>query len=215
MSKISTSAITTFAAGVFAADADENPIFVDSRREVRKTAKTEARTVNFKAPQLKVSPLQFAIALATAKAGVATEHKVKTKNPDGTETESVVTSTLLADEVNEFIADRAEDATEAYLNKGQIVEYFGSFIVGVSKDRETEKAVSDKLNKMRSDFAELTISLDGEWTEDSVRATGCADAEAANTKRANLLAEIVRTKAKLTELQAAKSARDAKKAGKA
>lgn len=204
--------VTKFAGSVFAAEADGTPVFRDAKREVRKTAKSEARTIQYKAPQLKVSPLEFAIAVATAKSTIATTHKVKVANPDGTETENVVTSTLLADEVNEFIADRAEDAYEAHLAKGQIAEYFAAFVIGISKDRETEKAVTDRLTKLRSDFAELTIELEKpEWDAESVKITGCADREGAVAKRANMLSEVVRIKAKLAEIIAAKEKRDAKK----
>lgn len=215
MSNITTEQVKSFAGSVFKADEKNAPLFETRERHVRKTAKSEAKTIVFKAPVLKVDHLQFAIALATAKAGVATEHKVKTKNEDGTETESVVKSTLLADEVNEFILDRAEDADDAYLKNGKIVDYFGSFIGGVSKDRETEKSVTDKVQKLRADYGDLRLLLDTEgWDEAKAQQSGCADREAAETKAANLAKSIVQFRAKLSELQAAKAKRDSAKADK-
>jgi hypothetical protein len=204
--------ITAFAGTVFAADAEKNPVFSESIREVRKTAKSAARTINFKAPVLKVDALTFAIELAKAKATVATEHTDTTKNPDGTESEVKRTSTLLADEVSEFLADRSEDAHEAYLTKGQIVEYFGSYIYGVSKDRETEKSVTDKLRNLRADLGQLYMALEGEWSDDVAKTLGVPDREAAVARRDNLVSSVISFTAKLREITETKAKREAKKA---
>lgn len=216
MSNITPEQTKSFAASVFAADpATGAPQFAAKERHVRKTARSEAKTITFKAPVLKVDALAFMIALATAKNEIVTETKIKTENPDGTFTESVVKSTLLANEVEEFILDRAEDADEAYLKQGKIVDYFSSFVVGVSKDRETEKSVSDKVQKLRADYGDLRLLLDTEgWDEAKAAQSGCPDREAAETKAANLGKSIVQLRAKLSELQAAKLKREKKSAEK-
>jgi hypothetical protein len=203
--------ITSFAGAVFAADEAKNPVFADSIREVRKTAKSAARTVTFKSPVLKVDALAFATALATAKSQVVTEHTDKVKAPDGTETEVKRQSTLLADEVSEFIADRSEDAHEAYLTKGQVAEYFGSFIYGVSKDRETEKSVTDKLRNLRADLGQLYMALEGEWSDDVAKSLGVPDREAAVARRDNLVSSVISFTAKLREITETKAKREAKK----
>jgi hypothetical protein len=206
-----------FAKTVFTADAEANPVFVEAHRTVRAAAGKAARTINFKSPVLKATSLAFVIALAEAKSQVPTEHKVKTTNPDGTETENVVKSTLLDDEVNEFIADRAEDATEVYLTKGDLFGYFNSFIHGVSKDRESEKTVTEKLTKLRADIGALFMALqEGEaWTAEIAEQLGVPDKEAAIAKRDNLIVQTVSLRAKLETIKQAKAAREVKKDKKA
>ncbi len=206
-----------FAKTVFTADEQANPVFTEAHRKVRAAAGKPERVVNFKAPVLKVAVLAFAVALAEAKAQVVTEHKVKTTNPDGTETESLVKSTLLDDEVKDFLADRAEDATAVYLATGYLFGYFPSFLHGVSKDRESEKTVTEKLTKLRADIGALFMALqDGEaWTAEVAEQLGVPDREAAIAKRDNLIVQTVSLRAKLETIKQAKAQREAKKEKKA
>ncbi|NBW13881.1 MAG: hypothetical protein EBR82_38350 [Caulobacteraceae bacterium] len=206
--------IETFAGRVFAELEDGQPRLDVATRHVRKTARSAERTVEFKTPVLKVASLAFAIALAEAKAIVPTEHRVKSVGPDGKETETVVNSTLLDDEVKAYLADVAEDATEAYLKKGQLLDYMGSFVYGVAPDRETEKSVNAKLQSLRAELGQLYMALDGEWTDDVAKQLGVPDREAAIAKRQNIALAVVSLHAKSQELAAAKAKREAKAATK-
>jgi hypothetical protein len=203
--------IETFAGKVFAELPDGQPDIQVATRHTRKTAKSEAKTIEFKTPVLAVSALVFAIALAEAKSVVPTEHRVKTAGPDGKETESVVHSTLLDDEVKAYIADVSEDATEAYLKKGQLLDFMGSFVYGVSADRETEKSVNAKLQSLRADLGQLYMALEGEWTDEVATHLGVPDKEAAIAKRQNVALAVISLHAKAQELAAAKAKREAAK----
>jgi hypothetical protein len=206
--------VASFAGSVFQSDADGNPLFTTSERHVRKTAKSAERTVSFQKPVLAVSDLQYYIKRGEALAEIATEHVTKVKNEDGSVTETKRVSNALSDLVAEHLLDIAEDASEAYLSKGNTPDYFAAFIYGVSADRETEKSVLKKIESIRSEIGSIVFALAGEWTEDTARSLGVSDKDAAIAKQSNLIASLAQLLAKANELSAAKAKREAKKSAK-
>jgi len=204
--------VASFAGSVFTSDNDGNPVFVTSERYVRKTAKSAERIVSFQKPVLAVSNLQYWIKRGEALVEVVTEHVTKQKNEDGSVTETKRISNALNDVVEEHLNDIAEDASEAYLSKGNTPDYFAAFIYGVSADRETEKSVLKKIDSIRSEIGSIVFSMAGEWNDDVARSLGVSDKEAAIAKQANLIGSLAQLLAKANELNAAKAKRESKKA---
>ena len=203
--------VASFAGSVFTSDKDGNPSFTTNERHVRKTAKSAERTVSFQAPILAVSDLSYYIKRGEALAEVVTEHVTKQKNEDGSVTETKRISNALSDLVSEHLLDIAEDASEAYLSKGNTPEYFAAFIYGVSADRETEKSVLKKIESIRSEIGSIVFAMAGEWNDDTARSLGVSDKEAAVAKQANLIGSLAQLLAKANELSAAKAKRESKK----
>jgi hypothetical protein len=204
--------VASFAGSVFTSDNDGNPVFVTSERFVRKTAKSAERTVSFQKPVLAVSNLQYWVKRGEALAEITTEHVTKQKNEDGSVTETKRISNALTDLVEEHLNDIAEDASEAYLSKGNTPDYFAAFIYGVSADRETEKSVLKKIDSIRSEIGSIVFSMAGEWSDDVARSLGVSDKEAAIAKQSNLIGSLAQLLAKANELNAAKAKRESKKA---
>jgi hypothetical protein len=204
--------VASFAGSVFTSDNDGNPVFVTSERFVRKTAKSAERIVSFQKPVLAVSNLQYWVKRGEALAEITTEHVTKTKNEDGSVTETKRISNALSDIVEEHLNDIAEDASEAYLSKGNTPDYFAAFIYGVSADRETEKSVLKKIDSIRSEIGSIVFSMAGEWSDDVARSLGVSDKEAAIAKQSNLIGSLAQLLAKANELNAAKAKRESKKA---
>ena len=203
--------VASFAGSVFTSDKDGNPSFTTNERHVRKTAKSAERTVSFQAPILAVSELSYYIKRGEALAEVVTEHVTKVKNEDGSVTETKRISNALSDLVSEHLLDIAEDASEAYLSKGNTPDYFAAFIYGVSADRETEKSVLKKIESIRSEIGSIVFAMAGEWNDDVARSLGVSDKEAAVAKQANLIGSLAQLLAKANELSAAKAKRESKK----
>ena len=203
--------VAAFAGAVFLSDAEGNPQFTTNERHVRKTAKSPERTVSYQAPILAVTDLQYYIKRGEALAEIKTEHVTKQKNEDGSVTETKRISNALSDLVQAELLDIAEDASEAYLSKGNTPDYFASFIYGVSADRETEKSVLKKIDGIKSEIGSLVFALAGEWNEDTARSLGVSDKEAAVAKQANLIGSLAQLLAKANELSSAKAKREAKK----
>ena len=203
--------VASFAGSVFTSDKDGNPSFTTNERHVRKTAKSAERTVSFQAPILAVSDLSYYIKRGEALAEVPTEHVTKQKNEDGSVTETKRISNALSDLVSEHLLDIAEDASEAYLSKGNTPDYFAAFIYGVSADRETEKSVLKKIESIRSEIGSIVFAMAGEWNDDVARSLGVSDKEAAVAKQANLIGSLAQLLAKANELSAAKATRESKK----
>ena len=204
--------VASFAGSVFTSDNDGNPVFVTSERYVRKTAKSAERIVSFQKPVLAVSNLDYWIKRGEALVEVVTEHVTKQKNEDGSVTETKRISNALTDIVEEHLNDIAEDASEAYLSKGNTPDYFAAFIYGVSADRETEKSVLKKIDSIRSEIGSIVFSMAGEWSDDVARSLGVSDKEAAIAKQSNLIGSLAQLLAKANELNAAKAKRESKKA---
>ena len=203
--------VASFAGSVFTSDKDGNPSFTTNERHVRKTAKSAERIVSFQAPILAVSDLTYYIKRGEALAEVVTEHVTKVKNEDGSVTETKRISNALSDLVSEHLLDIAEDASEAYLSKGNTPDYFAAFIYGVSADRETEKSVLKKIESIRSEIGSIVFAMAGEWNDDVARSLGVSDKEAAVAKQANLIGSLAQLLAKANELSAAKAKRESKK----
>ena len=203
--------VASFAGSVFTSDKDGNPSFTTNERHVRKTAKSAERTVSFQAPILAVSDLTYYIKRGEALAEVVTEHVTKQKNEDGSVTETKRISNALSDLVSEHLLDIAEDASEAYLSKGNTPDYFAAFIYGVSADRETEKSVLKKIESIRSEIGSIVFAMAGEWNDDVARSLGVSDKEAAVAKQSNLIGSLAQLLAKANELSAAKAKRESKK----
>lgn len=203
--------VASFAGSVFTSDKDGNPSFTTNERHVRKTAKSAERIVSFQAPILAVSDLSYYIKRGEALAEVVTEHVTKVKNEDGSVTETKRISNALSDLVSEHLLDIAEDASEAYLSKGNTPDYFAAFIYGVSADRETEKSVLKKIESIRSEIGSIVFAMAGEWNDDVARSLGVSDKEAAVAKQANLIGSLAQLLAKANELSAAKAKRESKK----
>lgn len=203
--------VASFAGSVFTSDKDGNPSFTTNERHVRKTAKSAERIVSFQAPILAVSDLQYYIKRGEALAEVVTEHVTKQKNEDGSVTETKRVSNALSDLVSEHLLDISEDASEAYLSKGNTPDYFAAFIYGVSADRETEKSVLKKIESIRSEIGSIVFAMAGEWNDDVARSLGVSDKEAAVAKQANLIGSLAQLLAKANELSAAKAKRESKK----
>jgi hypothetical protein len=203
--------VASFAGSVFTSDKDGNPSFTTNERHVRKTAKSAERIVSFQAPILAVSDLSYYIKRGEALAEVVTEHVTKQKNEDGSVTETKRISNALSDLVSEHLLDIAEDASEAYLSKGNTPDYFAAFIYGVSADRETEKSVLKKIESIRSEIGSIVFAMAGEWNDDTARSLGVSDKEAAVAKQANLIGSLAQLLAKANELSAAKAKRESKK----
>ena len=203
--------VASFAGSVFTSDKDGNPSFTTNERHVRKTAKSAERIVSFQAPILAVSDLSYYIKRGEALAEVVTEHVTKVKNEDGSVTETKRVSNALSDLVSEHLLDIAEDASEAYLSKGNTPDYFAAFIYGVSADRETEKSVLKKIESIRSEIGSIVFAMAGEWNDDTARSLGVSDKEAAVAKQANLIGSLAQLLAKANELSAAKAKRESKK----
>ena len=204
--------VASFAGSVFTSDNDGNPVFVTSERFVRKTAKSAERIVSFQKPVLAVSNLDYWIKRGEALVEIVTEHVTKQKNDDGSVTETKRISNALTDLVEEHLNDIAEDASEAYLSKGNTPDYFAAFIYGVSADRETEKSVLKKIDSIRSEIGSIVFSMAGEWSDDVARSLGVSDKEAAIAKQSNLIGSLAQLLAKANELNAAKAKRESKKA---
>ena len=204
--------VASFAGSVFTSDNDGNPVFTTAERHVRKTAKSAERTVSFQKPVLAVSNLDYWIKRGEALVEVVTEHVTKQKNEDGSVTETKRISNALTDLVEEHLNDIAEDASEAYLSKGNTPDYFAAFIYGVSADRETEKSVLKKIDSIRSEIGSIVFSMAGEWSDDVARSLGVTDKEAAIAKQSNLIGSLAQLLAKANELNAAKAKRESKKA---
>jgi hypothetical protein len=204
--------VASFAGSVFTSDNDGNPVFTTAERHVRKTAKSAERTVSFQKPVLGVSHLEYYIKRGEALAQIPTEHITKTKNEDGSVTETKRISNSLSDLVEEHLNDIAEDASEAYLSKGNTPDFFAAHIYGVSADRETEKSVLKKIDSIRSEIGSIVFSMAGEWSDDVARSLGVSDKEAAIAKQSNLIGSLAQLLAKANELNAAKAKRESKKA---
>ena len=204
--------VASFAGSVFTSDNDGNPVFTTAERHVRKTAKSAERTVSFQKPVLAVSNLDYWIKRGEALVEVVTEHVTKQKNEDGSVTETKRISNALTDLVEDHLNDIAEDASEAYLSKGNTPDYFAAFIYGVSADRETEKSVLKKIDSIRSEIGSIVFSMAGEWSDDVARSLGVTDKEAAIAKQSNLIGSLAQLLAKANELNAAKAKRESKKA---
>ena len=204
--------VASFAGSVFTSDNDGNPVFTTAERLVRKTAKSAERIVSFQKPVLAVSNLQYWVKRGEALAEITTEHVTKQKNEDGSVTETKRISNALTDLVEEHLNDIAEDASEAYLSKGNTPDYFAAFIYGVSADRETEKSVLKKIDSIRSEIGSIVFSMAGEWSDDVARSLGVSDKEAAIAKQSNLIGSLAQLLAKANELNAAKAKRESKKA---
>jgi len=204
--------VASFAGSVFTSDNDGNPVFVTAERHVRKTAKSAERIVSFQKPVLAVSHLEYYIKRGEALVEIPTEHITKTKNDDGSVTETKRVSNALTDLVEEHLNDIAEDASEAYLSKGNTPDYFAAHIYGVSADRETEKSVLKKIDSIRSEIGSIVFSMAGEWSDDVARSLGVSDKEAAIAKQSNLIGSLAQLLAKANELNAAKAKRESKKA---
>ena len=204
--------VASFAGSVFTSDNDGNPVFTTAERHVRKTAKSAERIVSFQKPVLAVSNLDYWIKRGEALVEVVTEHVTKQKNEDGSVTETKRISNALTDLVEEHLNDIAEDASEAYLSKGNTPDYFAAFIYGVSADRETEKSVLKKIDSIRSEIGSIVFSMAGEWSDDVARSLGVTDKEAAIAKQSNLIGSLAQLLAKANELNAAKAKRESKKA---
>ena len=204
--------VASFAGSVFQSDNDGNPVFTTAERHVRKTAKSAERTVSFQKPVLAVSNLDYWIKRGEALVEIVTEHVTKQKNEDGSVTETKRISNALTDLVEEHLNDIAEDASEAYLSKGNTPDYFAAFIYGVSADRETEKSVLKKIDSIRSEIGSIVFSMAGEWSDDVARSLGVSDKEAAIAKQSNLIGSLAQLLAKANELNAAKAKRESKKA---
>ena len=158
-----------------------------------------------------MSDLSYYIKRGEALAEVVTEHVTKVKNEDGSVTETKRISNALSDLVSEHLLDIAEDASEAYLSKGNTPDYFAAFIYGVSADRETEKSVLKKIESIRSEIGSIVFAMAGEWNDDTARSLGVSDKEAAVAKQANLIGSLAQLLAKANELSAAKAKRESKK----
>ena len=204
--------VASFAGSVFTSDNDGNPVFTTAERHVRKTAKSAERIVSFQKPVLAVSNLQYWVKRGEALVEIVTEHITKTKNEDGSVTETKRISNALTDLVEDHLNDIAEDASEAYLSKGNTPDYFAAFIYGVSADRETEKSVLKKIDSIRSEIGSIVFSMAGEWSDDVARSLGVTDKEAAIAKQSNLIGSLAQLLAKANELNAAKAKRESKKA---
>lgn len=204
--------VASFAGSVFTSDNDGNPVFTTAERHVRKTAKSAERTVSFQKPVLAVSNLDYWIKRGEALVEIVTEHVTKQKNEDGSVTETKRISNALNDLVEDHLNDIAEDASEAYLSKGNTPDYFAAFIYGVSADRETEKSVLKKIDSIRSEIGSIVFSMAGEWSDDVARSLGVSDKEAAIAKQSNLIGSLAQLLAKANELNAAKAKRESKKA---
>jgi hypothetical protein len=204
--------VASFAGSVFTSDNDGNPVFTTAERHVRKTAKSAERIVSFQKPVLGVSHLEYYIKRGEALAQIPTEHITKTKNEDGSTTETKRISNALSDLVEEHLNDIAEDASEAYLSKGNTPDFFAAHIYGVSADRETEKSVLKKIDSIRSEIGSIVFSMAGEWSDDVARSLGVSDKEAAIAKQSNLIGSLAQLLAKANELNAAKAKRESKKA---
>lgn len=204
--------VASFAGSVFQSDNDGNPVFTTAERHVRKTAKSAERTVSFQKPVLAVSNLDYWIKRGEALVEIVTEHVTKQKNEDGSVTETKRISNALTDLVEDHLNDIAEDASEAYLSKGNTPDYFAAFIYGVSADRETEKSVLKKIDSIRSEIGSIVFSMAGEWSDDVARSLGVTDKEAAIAKQSNLIGSLAQLLAKANELNAAKAKRESKKA---
>jgi len=204
--------VASFAGSVFTSDAEGNPVFTTAERHVRKTAKSAERIVSFQKPVLAVSNLDYWIKRGEALVEIVTEHVTKQKNDDGSVTETKRISNALTDLVEEHLNDIAEDASEAYLSKGNTPDYFAAFIYGVSADRETEKSVLKKIDSIRSEIGSIVFSMAGEWSDDVARSLGVSDKEAAIAKQSNLIGSLAQLLAKANELNAAKAKRESKKA---
>ena len=214
MSNINESVLSEFASNCFQSDPDDAPIFVDGSRIVRanKAKGRPEAELTFSQPVLKVSPVEFLIALAQAKGQIKTEHVVKTKAKDGSVVESRSESNLAADEVSAYIAEIAEEATEAHLGKGEVLAYFWAFLVGkASSDRETEKSVSLKIQKVREELTNIVIALASQWTDETADRLGLEDKESAVLKQQNLIGTLVALNAKSAELAARKEKKSPKK----
>ena len=204
--------VASFAGSVFQSDNDGNPVFTTAERHVRKTAKSAERIVSFQKPVLAVSNLDYWIKRGEALVEIVTEHVTKQKNEDGSVTETKRISNALTDLVEDHLNDIAEDASEAYLSKGNTPDYFAAFIYGVSADRETEKSVLKKIDSIRSEIGSIVFSMAGEWSDDVARSLGVTDKEAAIAKQSNLIGSLAQLLAKANELNAAKAKRESKKA---
>ena len=204
--------VASFAGSVFQSDNDGNPVFTTAERHVRKTAKSAERIVSFQKPVLAVSNLDYWIKRGEALVEIVTEHVTKQKNEDGSVTETKRISNALTDLVEDHLNDIAEDASEAYLSKGNTPDYFAAFIYGVSADRETEKSVLKKIDSIRSEIGSIVFSMAGEWSDDVARSLGVSDKEAAIAKQSNLSGSLAQLLAKANELNAAKAKRESKKA---
>jgi hypothetical protein len=204
--------VASFAGSVFTSDNDGNPVFTTAERHVRKTAKSAERIVSFQKPVLAVSNLQYWVARGEALVDIVTEHVTKQKNEDGSVTETKRISNALTDLVEDHLNDIAEDASEAYLSKGNTPDYFAAFIYGVSADRETEKSVLKKIDSIRSEIGSIVFSMAGEWSDDVARSLGVTDKDAAIAKQSNLIGSLAQLLAKANELNAAKAKRESKKA---
>ena len=204
--------VASFAGSVFQSDNDGNPVFTTAERHVRKTAKSAERIVSFQKPVLAVSNLQYWVKRGEALVEIVTEHVTKQKNEDGSVTETKRISNALTDLVEDHLNDIAEDASEAYLSKGNTPDYFAAFIYGVSADRETEKSVLKKIDSIRSEIGSIVFSMAGEWSDDVARSLGVSDKEAAIAKQSNLIGSLAQLLAKANELNAAKAKRESKKA---
>ena len=204
--------VASFAGSVFQSDNDGNPVFTTAERHVRKTAKSAERTVSFQKPVLAVSNLDYWIKRGEALVEIVTEHVTKQKNEDGSVTETKRISNALTDLVEDHLNDIAEDASEAYLSKGNTPDYFAAFVYGVSADRETEKSVLKKIDSIRSEIGSIVFSMAGEWSDDVARSLGVTDKEAAIAKQSNLIGSLAQLLAKANELNAAKAKRESKKA---
>ena len=204
--------VASFAGSVFQSDNDGNPVFTTAERHVRKTAKSAERIVSFQKPVLAVSNLQYWVKRGEALVEIVTEHVTKQKNEDGSVTETKRISNALTDLVEDHLNDIAEDASEAYLSKGNTPDYFAAFIYGVSADRETEKSVLKKIDSIRSEIGSIVFSMAGEWSDDVARSLGVTDKEAAIAKQSNLIGSLAQLLAKANELNAAKAKRESKKA---
>lgn len=204
--------VASFAGSVFTSDNDGNPVFTTAERHVRKTAKSAERIVSFQKPVLAVSNLDYWIKRGEALVEIVTEHVTKQKNEDGSVTETKRISNALTDLVEDHLNDIAEDASEAYLSKGNTPDYFAAFIYGVSADRETEKSVLKKIDSIRSEIGSIVFSMAGEWSDDVARSLGVTDKEAAIAKQSNLIGSLAQLLAKANELNAAKAKRESKKA---
>jgi hypothetical protein len=206
--------VSAFASAVFASDADDNLARETRTRHVRKTARSAERTVTFEAPKLKVSILDYAIEVARAKSQVPTEHTIKTKQADGSVTETKHVSDLLTDEVVAEFNRISEDATEAYLVKGNVPDYAAAFVYGVSADRQTESRVQKSIIEARTSLGVVAYELAKGWTDETASILGVPDLEAAQAKQANICMTIASLNGQLEELIAAKAIREAKKATK-
>lgn len=211
MSNKNSSLILAFASAVFSSDADDNLIRVPAQRQVRKTARSDERTISFEVPKLKVSVLDFAIEQARAKAQIPSRHVTKTKNADGSVTETEKISDVLTDEVMAEFNRTSEDATEAYLTKGNLMDYVGSHIYGVSTDRVTESKLHKDIDATKSQLGEFVYELKVVgWNATTAAKLSVPDEEAANAQQANICVRLAGLIGQLEELIQVKALREAK-----